>query len=224
MPKRALVQQRPFLFASILAALAWFYLRGSAVPELYLLPVKGAAVALLGVFLWRRHSAPEARLMGLAMAVAAAGDVAIEFSRTAAGLLFFAHHLMALGVYLQHRRGHLTTTDKAIVVLLLFGPAVLGFLLPAQGAQATSLYALSLGAMAAGAWSSTFPRWQVGAGAVLFVASDLLIFAGWGPLATSNAPAVLAWPTYYLGQFLIATGIAAALRKRDPQLRVVRNR
>lgn len=224
MPKRALVQQRPFLFASILAALAWFYLRGGEVPELYLLPVKGAAVALLGVFLWRRHSAPEARLMAVAMGVAAAGDVAMELSVTVAGLLFFAHHLMAIGMYMQHRRAHLAPHDKAIVVVLLLGPSVIGFLLPAAGPQATAIYALALGAMAAAAWSSTFPRLQVGAGAMLFVASDLLLFAGLGPLASSNVPAVLVWPVYYLGQLLIATGIARTLRKRDPQLKLVRSR
>jgi hypothetical protein len=224
MPRRALVQYRPYLFASILAALAWFYLRGGEVPELYLLPVKGAAVALLGVFLWKRHSAPEARLMAAAMGVAAAADVAQEVSIAVGGLIHFAYHLMALGVYLQHKRGALDPVDKAIVVTLLLGPAVLGFILPTQQGQATSFYALALGAMAAGAWISTFPRWQVGAGAMLFVASDLLLFAQLGPLATSPVPQVLVWPVYYLGQFLIATGIVRALRKRDPQLRVVRNR
>lgn len=225
MPRRALVQQRPILFASIIAALTWFYLRGGDVPELWLIPVKGAAVALLGLFLWRRHSAPEARLMGVAMGVAALGDMAMQLDRTIAGLIFFAHHLLALGVYLQHKRGALPAADKAIVVILLLGPSVLGYILPGPAmAQQTSFYALSLGAMAAGAWISTFPRWQVGAGAVLFVLSDLLIFAGMGPLANSDLPQVLVWPVYYLGQFLIATGIARTLRKRDPQLKLVSNR
>jgi hypothetical protein len=33
----------------------------------------------------------------------------------------------------------------------------------------------------------------------------------------------MAWPIYYLGQLLIATGIVQTLRKRDPELRVVVN-
>lgn len=225
MPRRTLVQQRPFLFASIIAALAWFYLRGGEWPELWLIPVKGAAVALLAVFLWRRHSAPEARLMAVAFAVASLADMAMEIDRTVAGLLFFAYHLLALGVYLQHKRGELSTVEKAVVVLLLLGPAVLAYILPtAAEAQRASLYALALGAMAAGAWISTFPRWQVGAGSVLFVLSDLLIFADMGPLAGSQVVQVMVWPLYYLGQFLIATGIVRTLRKRDPELKLVRSR
>ena len=37
-------------------------------------------------------------------------------------------------------------------------------------------------------------------------------------------PQVMVWPIYYLGQFLIATGVAQTLRKRDPELRLVHNR
>ena len=37
--------------ATILAALAFYYLRASDLPELYLIPLKGSAVALLGVLI-----------------------------------------------------------------------------------------------------------------------------------------------------------------------------
>ena len=56
---------------------------------------------------------------------------------------------------------------------------------------------------------------------MLFAASDLLIFAGMGPLATSEIPHVFIWPTYYLGQFLICTGVVQTLRKRDPELKII---
>ena len=36
-------------------------------------------------------------------------------------------------------------------------------------------------------------------------------------------PQVLAWPVYYLGQLLIATGVSQTLRKRDPELRIIVN-
>jgi uncharacterized membrane protein YhhN len=75
-------------------------------------------------------------------------------------------------------------------------------------------YALGLGAMAAAAWTSSFPRYRVGIGAVLFVASDLLIFARLGPMADSPIPDLLIWPLYYFGQFLICTGVIGELRKR----------
>jgi len=97
--------------------------------------------------------------------------------------------------------------------------------MPADRAEAPSvvLYALALGAMAAGAWASVFPRYRVGSGAVLFVAADMLLFAEMGPLQGHIVPQILVWPVYFLGQLLIATGVALTLRKRDPELRVVVN-
>jgi hypothetical protein len=56
-----------------------------------------------------------------------------------------------------------------------------------------------------------FPRYRVGSGAALFLVSDLLLFAEMGPLAGSVVPEILAWPIYYLGQLLIAVGVAQTL-------------
>jgi uncharacterized membrane protein YhhN len=64
-----------------------------------------------------------------------------------------------------------------------------------------------LAAMAAAAWTSRFSRYSVGIGAMLFVASDLLIFARMGPLAQSQLPGMLIWPLYYAGQYLICFGV-----------------
>jgi hypothetical protein len=227
MPRRALAEKRPLLLASIAAALAFYYLRWGPWPELYLIPLKGAAVALLAVYLWQRHSSPDARLMAWAFGAASLGDMAmeIEFDRTISGLLFFAYHVMALGVYLRNRRPRLTATQKAAVVAMLVLTPVIAWLMPADRAQAPNLalYALALGAMAAGAWASVFPRYRVGAGAVLFLLSDLMLFAELGPLEGNIVPQILVWPVYYLGQLLIATGVAQTLRKRDPELRIVVN-
>lgn len=228
MPKRALAEKRPLLLASLLAALAFYYLRWGPWPELYLIPLKGAAVGLLAVYLWQRHSGPDVRLMAWAFAAASLGDMALEitFDRTIGGLLFFAYHVMALGVYLRNRRPSLTPTQKAAVVAMLVLTPAIAWLMPYDRTQAPNLalYALALGAMAAGAWASVFPRYRVGAGAALFLLSDLLIFAELGPLEGSIVPQVLVWPVYYLGQFLIATGVAQTVRKREPELRVVSSR
>jgi hypothetical protein len=78
--------------------------------------------------------------------------------------------------------------------------------------------------MAAGAWASDFPRYRVGAGAVLVVVADLLYFAGTGPWVGSPVPQIFTWPLMYLGQFLIATGVITSLRKRNPELKLVRKR
>ena len=72
--------------------------------------------------------------------------------------------------------------------------------------------------MAASAWISRFPRYRVGLGAVMFVASDLLIFAKMGPLAGSLIPVLLIWPLYFIGQALIAWGaVTTLLRWKDDE-------
>ena len=225
MSRHALAEKRPFLLASIVAALAFYYLRWQPWPELYLLAIKGAAVGLLAGYLWLRHSSPDARLMAWAFGAAALGDMAIELDFTIGGLLFFAYQVMAMGVYLRNRRPELTPTQKAAVVAMLVLTPAIAWFMPEDRTQAPSLalYGLALGAMAAGAWASVFPRYRVGSGAVLFLLSDLMMFAGMGPLQGSVVPQILVWPVYYLGQLLIATGVATTLRKRDPELRIVVN-
>jgi len=225
MPRRALAEKRPLLLASIVAALAFYYLRWGPWPELYLIPIKGAAVGLLAVYLWQRHSGPDSRLLAWAFGAAALGDMALEIEtdRLIGGLLFFAYHVMAMGVYLRNRRPQLAPSQKAAAAAMLLLTPAIAWLLPADRGQAANvaLYALALGAMAASAWASVFPRYRVGAGAALFLLSDLLLFAEMGPLRGHIVPQILVWPVYYLGQLLIATGVAQALRKRDPELRIV---
>ena len=75
-------------------------------------------------------------------------------------------------------------------------------------------YALLLGLMAGSAWTSRFSRYRTGIGAVMFVASDLLIFAEMGPLAGAAFIGVAIWALYFAGQFLITLGVAQGLGER----------
>ncbi len=65
--------------------------------------------------------------------------------------------------------------------------------------------------MAASAGASRFPRYRVGIGALMFLGSDLLIFARMGPLPGSPLPGLLIWPLYFGGQALIAWGVVRTL-------------
>lgn len=215
MPRHALYEKRPLLLASIAAALAYFLLRDAELPELVPIMIKGSAVGLLALYAFPLHSGRDARLLVWILGLAACGDVAIEFDRQVGGWLFFGAHLFALVLYLRNRREDLAASDKAVAAgLLLLTPAA-AFLLPSDRAISVQvgLYGLTLGAMAACAWVSSFPRYRVGAGAAIFVVSDLLIFAGMGPLAESAIPYVFVWPCYYLAQFLICTGVLQGLRR-----------
>ncbi|WP_427966826.1 lysoplasmalogenase family protein [Altererythrobacter sp.] len=210
MPKRALVNHRPWLLAALIAAVAFYFLRDAPFPEAWLILVKGAAVAALAAYAYRRGVGNDSLILTLVMALSAAGDMAIELSLEAGGFAFFLSHLAAISLYLRHPRHHVTGSQKALAVALLLGtPLICWFLARDYG---VALYGLSLGGMASTAWMSRFPRYRVGLGAVMFVISDFLIFSRLGPIDLGDLPHYLIWPLYFIGQFLIATGVTQVLR------------
>jgi uncharacterized membrane protein YhhN len=142
--------------------------------------------------------------------------VLIEWRLEAGAAAFLVGHLVAIHLYLRHRRVHLPFSQKAAALAMLVLIPLVSFLLPndRSAAPGVALYALALAGMTAAAWTSSFPRYRVGLGAVLFAVSDLLIFARIGPLASSPLPGLLIWPLYYFGQVLICTGVVGELRLR----------
>ena len=216
MPRRALIERRPWLLASLIAGISYYFVAGSQVPGLYQIVWKGAGVALLAVWALRRHRSSDARQIGAVMALGALGDMAIEVNLIAGAGAFLLDHLLAIRLYLRHPRTATSFSQR-------LAAAALGVLTPLlawqlSGSLAAAVYAVGLGAMAAAAWLSSFPRYRVGLGAVLFVASDLLIFARLGVLADSAMPGLLIWPLYYFGQFLICVGAIGALREREREV------
>lgn len=224
MSRRALAEKRPLLLLSVVAALAYYYLRFTGFPELFLMLVKGAAVGSLALYAFLRHSGQDVKLLGWALAAAALGDMAMELDTQIGGLLFLLFHFFAVMLFLRHRRAHLTASQSWVVGVTFCITPLIAWLLPAdrEGAWQVALYALALGAMAASAWASEFPRYRVGAGAMLFLFSDLLIFARMGPLAGHFLPEYMVWPLYYMGVLLIVTGVIDTVRKKEPELRVVK--
>lgn len=216
MPKRALIEKRPWLLASLLFGVSYWFVAQGHLPGLYQIVWKGAGVALLAAYAWAHHPSRSAHLLALVMALGALGDMVLEIDFTLGALAFMAGHLAAIALYLRHRRDVLTPSQKALAVALVPVVPLLSWLLPSDRTQAGSvgLYALSLAGMAAAAWCSSFPRYRVGMGALMFVASDLLIFARMGPLAESPLPGLLIWPLYYFGQFLICIGVIGTLRRK----------
>jgi uncharacterized membrane protein YhhN len=216
MAKRALIDKRPILLASMAAALAYYVLRQSpVVPEMWLIPLKGAGAGLLALYVWVRHAGADTRLLAAALVLAALGDMAIEWDFIAGAILFFGYHMIAIALYLRHPREAASGSQKAAAVAMLLATPAIFWLLPADRAMAwpTALYGLALGGMAACAWLSAFSRYRVGIGAVLFLVSDLLIVAGMGPLMGERLHQWLIWPLYYLGQLLICLGIVDRLRR-----------
>lgn len=205
----------PLLLASIVAGATYL-------PAYWLLPHgpwlvawKGAGVGLLA--LWARRSVPTREGVWIAaiLLMGAIGDVLIDTVGLVSGAVAFLDgHVLATIFYLRHRRKEPLTRWAPIASARLTVIPVLAFSFPDDrtAAPGIALYALSLGAMAASAWMSRFPRNRVSLGALLFAVSDLLIFAKMGLLRDSIVASLLIWPLYFAGQALIAMGVVFTLK------------
>ena len=215
MPKRALIDHRPYLLLSLLFGISYFFVMDGKVGGSYLALWKGAGVAFLAIYCAQRGRGREGVLITLVMAVCALADVVLEFSFLFGGALFALGNAIAVWLYATNRRENPTGSQIAAGVALLIGtPAVAALLTyPLENWYLAALYALIVGAMAGAAWTSRFPRYRVGVGAVLFVVSDLVIFAREAGHMSRDLAEWLVWPLYYGGQFLIATGVIQTIRK-----------
>ncbi|MFO6429568.1 lysoplasmalogenase family protein [Erythrobacter sp. W302b] len=219
MAKQALIEQRPWLLASITAATAYYFLSDNPVFEgTWGLLAKGASVGLLALYVLLRFPHDRRGLDGALLVamllLAAAGDVAIELDFFVGGAFFAAAHCVSVALYLRNLHKRPSPTQKMTGAALLIGTPLISYLL--SGQVQIALYASFLGAMASAAWMSHYPRYRVGTGAVLFVLSDWLIFSRTGTINLASLPDLLIWPLYYAGQVMIATGIVQCLRGEQP--------
>lgn len=211
MPKRALYEKRPYLLASIAVALAYYVLRNGEIAGVYLALIKGAALACLALYAVARHAGRDANWIASVMAIAALADVAIEFDETFGILFYFTSVVVAMGLFLRHRRPELTPSQKGAATVLLLTTPIISWILDPQ--LIVGLYGLALGGMAATAWASRFSRYHVGIGAVLFVAGHFLFLAQMNQSSMASIASWFNWPFYYCGQFLICTGVIQTLRR-----------
>jgi len=196
-------------WAAVIAGLSYWPGSHLALDHGLLTVWKGAGVGLLAAWASVPARSLDGWLLAAVMALGAAGDVLLEAADLkVGGAVFLAGHLVAIWLYLRNRRA-----DAHWWPLLLV-PAVIAIsaMLPADrsAGPGIALYGLGVSAMAAFAAISRFRIAAVGA--LLFVLSDLLIFARLGPLAGSWIPNLSVWPLYFVGQALIAWDVASGER------------
>lgn len=203
------------LLAALGAGAGYYWADGWAGDDWLHATSKGMGVGLLALWAALHARSRDGWVIALVLALGATGDVLLDVvGLTVGALAFLAGHLVAIWLYLRHRRAGVDGSPIVAGAIALV-TTLAAFALPAsrEAAPGIALYATGLGAMAGAAWISRFPRATVGLGAALFVVSDLLIFAELGPLAGSPMPRLLIWPTYFAGQALIAWGVVRQLSK-----------
>ncbi|MCJ8156201.1 lysoplasmalogenase [Sphingomonas sp. LaA6.9] len=200
---------RGLLIASLFFGLSYPLIWNLGWPEAASTAGKGAGVALLAL-----AAAIEARdgdgwRLTAVMGFGALGDILLVSSMTTGAIAFVIGHIIAIWLYLRNRRARLSPSQRALALVVIPGSVLIAWLLPADRAQApgVAIYALFVAAMAAAAWISRFPRYRTGIGAMMFLASDLFIFARMGPLEGAAWAGLVIWLLYYVGQMLIALGV-----------------
>ncbi len=204
------------LAAAVLGGVSFLAANRFALPDPAMIAWKGSGVALLAVYAATRARTADGWLITAVMALGAAGDVLLETHGMIPGAVaFLAGHLVAIALYLRNRRPSLTRSQLLLALLIVPATVITAWLLPADraGAPGIALYAAGLAAMAAAAWISRFPRMSVGLGALMFVASDLLIFARLGPLEHSPLIGFAIWALYFAGQLRICLGVVGTLAR-----------
>lgn len=177
---------------------------------------KTSGVGLLALWAAANARGRDGWMIAAVLALGALGDWLLDAKGLVTGAAAFAvGHLIAITLYLMNRRPQMTPSQRLLGWLTM--PATLaivwGMLSPAPGWWHAAVYSLFVAAMAAAAWTSRFPRYRTGIGAMLFLASDLFIFAGEGAILSKDVTLWLVWPLYFGGQALIAWGVVGTLAR-----------
>ncbi len=211
--RRALSEDRPFLVLSLILAIGFPFLRDSSLGDVFLMVWKAGAVASLAAYALRRLSGKKALFLVLYLALSALGDALIIIDMVWGGAAFFAAHISAIIMFDHYHGGKFTKGQSIFTNFLIFAvfTVIFAFSNP-DGTWLTFIYGLSVGMMIVTAWTSAYPRYQVGIGVILVVIYDMLAILSMGTLDNLQLASILVWPLYYIGQLMICTGVVRALR------------
>lgn len=205
------MKHRWLFLAALIAGLSYMASWDRELPHAAAIAWKGAGVGLLAVWAAWQGRTKDHRLLAAALALGAIADMVLELHFVAGAAVFALGHVAAITLYLRNRRPGAAQPQFAFALLLFAGSVALAATLaPAGWKLPIAFYTLFLAAMAASASLSRFPI--AFAGALLFLLSDLLIFARMEILAGIGWASFAIWLSYFGGQALIAWGVASVLR------------
>ena len=198
------------MVASLIAGLSYFISWQMELTPLLSVTWKGAGVALLALYAASLARSLDGWLIAAVMAFGALGDVLLDAVGLEVGAIAFAvGHVIAMLLYFRNRRPSVTPSQRWLAVLIVPFSIYIAFALTSDAMIA--IYTALVAGMAATAWISRFPRYQTGIGAMMFLASDLLIFARMGPLEAQAWVSYAIWGLYFAGQVLIVRGVTQTL-------------
>lgn len=174
---------------------------------------KASGVGLLALWAAANARGRDGWAIAAVLALGALGDWLLDArGLTVGAIAFAAGHVVAITLYLINRRPRLTGSQAALAILTVPLAVAISWALTrgVAGSGAAIGYTALVAAMAASAWASRFSRYRTGLGAMLFLASDLFIFAGEGEALSKAMTMWLVWPLYFAGQALIAWGVVTA--------------
>jgi len=221
MPKRALIERRPWLLASIVCALGYVWLSVDPplpVPGAWLLALAIVPYGLLAVYAVLRHHGNDTRMLAVMLGLLGLGSGISLYFPYQGSLLLIAGLAVGIGLFLSHPRERTSPSQKAAAVaLLVLTPVICQLVTPREAAAGWSpaIFGLALGGMAASAWMSSFPRYRVGTGAAIAVAASVLSLRYLGAIDGPSLGELIAWPLFYVGFVMLATGVTGELRSRN---------
>lgn len=182
---------------------------------------KTAGVGLLALWAAANARSGFGWMLVAVLAFGAVGDALFEWSGLLAGAAAFSvGHVIAIILYMRNRRAHLSRSQQLLAAILVPMMLVTTWGLIRAGSPseigAGVAYTGGVAAMAATAWISRFPRYRTGIGAMMFLSSDMLIFAHAGGWMPGGLLGWLIWPLYFGGQALIAWGVVKTLSGGEP--------
>ncbi|WP_226638464.1 hypothetical protein [Novosphingobium profundi] len=223
MPRRALVERRPWLLTSLALALghAWFLVSRTPVPGVYWMALEALPFALLAVYALLRHKGRDTQLLAAMLGFEALAGALTGFYPGFARIVLMLGWFAGLSLFLSHR-SHDPDINRRIGTagLFLLTPLLCYFAASRVGVPVPLFYGLALGGLAASAWMSTFAQSRVGVGGVLIVVGGVLQITVPEYLAGEAPQAVIAWLALYFGNLVLATGVTGELRQREEIARV----
>jgi uncharacterized membrane protein YhhN len=202
---------KPVLIAAVIAGVSYLFGMSLALSPAVMIVWKGAGVALLAVWAALNARDLDGWLIAAAMAFGALGDVLLEAVGLEAGAgAFLICHGIAMLLYFRNWRPHITFSQRMLSALVVPLSVFIAFSLTQD--VMIAVYTFFVAGMAASAWTSRFPSYRTGVGAMMFLVSDLMIIARMSFLEETDGASFAIWALYFGGQLLIVLGVVGILR------------